>query len=301
VICEDDAPKRLEVRNVVETFIKKTSYSVKYVENPCNLGHGRNLRECIRQADGEYVMYMGDDDMFIPGAFDKLFNFLLKNGDFGYILRSSRQLLKSGKYEYFRYYKGDQVFRPGVETYTQLFLKSVFMSGFTIKKNLVKGYSIDYLDDTLLFQLYLLAEVCLKYPAAYFDTPIVQGVGDGISFFGTNEKEKSSYTPGKLVTNNINFINSFIKIANYIDEKHNINSAYIIKNELSKYSFPLMSYSREMGRKNFKNHCFELRKLGLDSTIYFEIYYYSLLFFGVTFCKNIILLIKKIYGRRISL
>lgn len=301
VICEDKAPKRMEVRGVVETFIQGTNYNVKYIENLENLGHGKNLRECIRQADGEFVIFMGDDDMFIPKVFDNYVDFLAKHIDCGYILRSSRQLLSDGNYEYFRYFKSDKLFSPGVETYTQLFLKSVFMSGFTIKRSLVKDYTIDNLDDTLLFQLYLLAEVCMKYPSAYCNTPIVQGVGDGTSFFGTNHKEKGLYTPGVLVTNNINFINGFFKITKYVDEKHGIDSTNIIKNELSKYSFPLMSYTRSAGIKHFKEHCQKLRNLGLDSTIYFNIYYVVLLIFGEKNCKNLILLIKRILGRRIAL
>jgi len=301
VICEDKAPKRLEVRNVVETFVNQTNYQIKYIENPENLGHGKNLRECIAQAEGEYVIFMGDDDMFIPKVLDDYFVFLIKHSDCGYILRSSRQLLNNNNYEYFRYYKSDQLFSPGVETYTKLFLKSVFMSGFTIKRELVKDYSIDCLDDTLLFQLYLLAEVCLKYPSAYCNTPFIEGVGDGTSFFGTNKKEKGLYTPGVLVTNNMNFVNGFFKITNYIDTKHNINSTNIIKKELSKYSFPLMSYTRGLGRKHFTKHCQELRKMGLDSTIYFEIYYFGLLLFGEGFCKNVLLFIKRILGRRLEL
>lgn len=301
VICEDKAPKRLEVRKVVETFASQTKYEIKYIENPENLGHGKNLRECIKQADGEYVIFMGDDDMFIPEAFDNYFTFLVDHRECGYILRSSRQRLNDHNYEYFKYYKSDQLFSPGIESYTQLFLKSVFMSGFTIKKDLVKDFSIDCLDDTLLFQLYLLGEVCLRYPSSYCNTPFVEGVGDGTSFFGTNKKEKEFYTPGVLVTNNMNFINGFFKITNYIDTKHQLNSTKIIKTELSKYSFPLMSFTRGLGRKQFKKHCQELRNMGLDATIYFEFYYFGLLFFGEAFCKNVILFIKMILGRRMRL
>jgi len=301
VICEDNAPKRLEVGKVVELYSNQTNYDIKYVENPENLGHGKNLRECIKQADGEYVIFMGDDDMFIPDAFDDFFVFLKQHKNCGYILRSSRQLLGNNSYEYFKYFDDNKVFSPGIETYTQLFLKSVFMSGFTIKRDLVKDYSIDYLDDTLLFQLYLLAEVCLNYPAAYCNTPLVQGVGDGTSFFGTNEKERELYTPGVLVTNNVNFINGFIKISTFIDNKYNINSTEIIKTELSKYSYSLMWLARRLGRKQFREHCRVLRKMGLDGTIYFNIYYLGLLFFGEKFCKNVILMIKKILGRRIKL
>ena len=301
VICEDKAPKREEIRLVVENFKKTTPYSLKYSENVENLGHGGNFRECIRKANGEFIVFMGDDDMFISETLDEYCLFLQKNRHCGYILRSSRQLLNNGKYEYFRYFEEDKFFEPGIDAYTQLFLKSVFMSGFTIKRSLVKDLNIDSLDDTLLFQLYLLAEVCLNYPSGYCNTPIVQGIGDGVSFFGTNEKEKDLYTPGLLVTNNMNFINGFLRITSFIDNKYTINSTEIIKTEMSKYSYPLMSMERRFGRKHFKEHCRNLKSMGLSSTIHFNIYYFGLLLFGDKFCKSIILLIKKVLGRRVKL
>ena len=301
VICEDKAPQRLEVRGVVEAYSRHSKFNVKYIENSENFGHGKNLRECIKQADGEYVLFMGDDDMFIPEEFDEYFVFLSNHSECGYILRSSRQLVSNGKYEYFRYYPNDRVFSPGIESYTQLFLKSVFMSGFTIKRDLVVEYFIDSLDDTLLFQLYLMAEVCMKHASAYYNTPFVQGVGDGISYFGVNDKEKGLYTPGVLVTNNRNFIDGFLKITNYVDKKYNINSTEIIKTEMSKYSYSFMWVARSMGRKKFKEHCQGLREMGLDNTHYFDIYYYGLYIFGETITKNMILLIKKVLGRRVIL
>ena len=301
IICEDMAPKRQEIRLVVDNFKNSTSYNVKYSENIENLGHGGNFRECIKKADGEFIIFMGDDDMFIPETLDGYCLFLQENRHCGYILRSSRQLLKNGKYEYFRYFSEDKYFDPGVDTYIQLFLKSVFMSGFTIKRTLVKDINIDSLDDTLLFQLYLLAEVCLHYPTAYCNTPFVQGVGDGVSFFGTNEKEKELYTPGIMVTNNINFILGFFKITTFVDKKYKINTTEMIKTEMSKYSYSLMSMERNFGRKQFKEHSRKLRKIGLDKTIHFDLYYFGLLIFGDKFCRQIILLIKKVFKRRLKL
>jgi len=301
VICEDQSPKRLEIRSVVENFQQNNAFNLKYSENVNNLGHGGNFRECIKNADGEYIVFMGDDDMFIPGKIDFYCNFIENNLDSGYILRSSRQLLQNGDYEYFKYYSSDKTFPPGIKTYTDFFLKSVFMSGFTIKRSLVENIKESSLDDTLLFQLYLMAEVCLNYPSSYCNTPIVQGVGEGISFFGTNEKEKEFYTPGQLVSNNINFIKGFLRIANFVDAKYNINSYEIIKLEMSKYSYPLMSNERGFGRKQFIKHCKALRKIGLDTSIYFNIYYVALLVFGDPICKRVIFLVKKIIGRRIRL
>jgi abequosyltransferase len=301
VICEDKAPKRNEIRDIVETFRDLSNYHVKYIENEQNLGHGGNFRQCIDNADGEFVIFMGDDDMFIPHELDGYIEYLKENKDCGYILRSSRQVIGKDKYEYFKYYSSNRKFLEGVETLKELFLKSVFMSGFTIKRTIAVRIKDDSLDDTLLFQLLLLAESCLNYPSAYYHTPIVQGVGDGVSYFGTNAKESDHYIPGELVTNNINFIHGFIRISEYIDNKYNIQSSRLIKIEMSKYSFPLMSLERNLGVPHFVKHCNKLRNLGLSETIYFYIYFFALLFLGEPRCKRFIIRIKSLIGRRISL
>ena len=301
VICEDKAPKRLEVRTVVNSFKTKSNYSIKYIENAQNLGHGGNLRECIRQADGEFVMFMGDDDMFIPNAFDLFFVFLKKHRECGYILRSYRLQLPNGKFHYCKYYDSDQFFEPGIKAYTEFYNKSVSMSGFTIKKQYAQVYDIEFLDKTLLFQLYLLAEVCLHYPSAYCNTPCAQLVSDGISYFGNNEKEKDLYIPEVKVINNTNFIKGFFQITEYIDETHAIKSTEIIKKDLSKYSYHLIASSRKYGIKEFISHTRELRRLKLDGTLYFELYFIGLLIFGDKFCFGVIQIIKRIIGRRLNL
>jgi abequosyltransferase len=301
VICEDRAPKRSEVRGVVEEFIGRTKYNIKYLENPENYGHGRNLRECILQSDGEYVMFMGDDDMFIPAEFDTFYAFVHGNSHLGYILRSYAEIDKNEKTQYFRYYDSDQFFEPGVSSYIQLFGKSVSMSGYTIKREYVKDYSIDLFDDTLLYQLYLVAEVCLNYPSAYCNIPFTYVISDGGTYFGVNEKEKGKYLVGRKVSDNINYIVGRYKITEYIDEKYGINSTQLIKIDTSKYCFHILAESRKYGISYFRSQRKYFIASELNTTIYFYIYYYSLLLGGRDVCIAIINIIKKIRGRRLHL
>ena len=301
VICEDKAPKRMEVRNVVNTFTNESEYVVKYIENVKNLGHGGNLRECVHQADGEYVMYMGDDDMFIPDAFDILFDFLKDHKYLGYVLRSYATIDNKNSIQYFRYYNSDKFFEPGITSYVEFFGKSVSMSGFTIKQEYVKNYNIDIFDDTFLYQLYLVAEVCLNYPSAYFNTPFTYVISDGGAFFGSSEKEKGKYKVGTKVSDNINFILGRYRITEFIDKKYRINSTKLIKEDTSKYCFYILAESRKYGKSYFRKQRELFLEADLNSTIYFEIYYYGLLLFGSNICISIIKLIKKVVGRRLNL
>lgn len=302
VICEDNAPKRIEIKAVVDGYLTDSPYAVKYVENHVNYGHGKNWRECSTQADGEFLIYMGDDDDFIPGALDPFINWIKDHSELGYILRAYRGIDQNGKIENHKYYRQDMFFEPGEKAYTELFFKSVFMSGFTIKKDYVTEYTEDCLDSTLYFQLYLQAEVCLKYPSGYCNIPIAQFIGDGVSFFGTNEAEKSFFTPGKRIDFLYENIDNHFKVTRYIDEKYNLNSTSKIKIEWSKYSsYPTMLKQRFLGIKQLKNAAKELRLLGLDGSKYFNVYYVGLFLFGAKFCAFLVKAIKKVYGSRLKL
>ncbi len=303
VICEDKSPKREEVREIVSGFQKLSKYAVKYIENEINLGYDRNLKALIQNADGEYIMFMGDDDMYISGALDKYIDFLKTNRDCGYVLRSYRNIYKDGSIEYFRYFNDSKRFEASVETYINLFDKSVFISGFCIKREYALPFLTDKLDGSLLFQLYLLAEVCIRYPSVYCDIPLTQAlIGDAIPMFGSSETEKDLYTPGTItIENSVNFLKKYFEVIEYIDKNNNINALPIIKKNMSKYSYPSLSIQREKGRKEYNRYISELRKIGFDSSVYFEIYNIGLLIFGKKRCDKIIRLIKRILGRRPNL
>lgn len=299
VICEDKSPKREEIRRIVDEFKKQSNYKIVYVENKTNLGYDANLRELVKKANGEWIIYMGDDDVFIDKALDKLIFFLKEHTQICYVLRSYQVKHQNGVIENFRYFDGHKFFEPGLNAYLFLFRKSVFISGFTIKRELIKPYLIDDFDGTLLFQLYLMAEIVLKYPSAYFDEPLtLQYEKELKPMFGTAEKEKNFYTPGAVtVENSLNFMKGFLKITEFLDRKYNLNSTKIIKKDISKYAYPVLSIQREKGLKVFLGYIQELNKLGFNITIYYYLYAFFLILFGKKICDSVILIIKEILGK----
>lgn len=303
VVCEDKSPSRELIRDVVNDFKRTTKYSLVYVENENNLGFDGNWRELSVKASGEYLLYMGDDDAFIPGQLDVFIKWLKDHPEPYYILRSYiRKYGENGKnIEYFRYYDDDKFFAPGEDGYKAFFMKSISMSGYTIKRSCSLEFLNNEINDTLLYQLYLLAEVCFKYPSAYCNTPCAILISDQVQLFGNSKIERGKYTPGQGVGTNLNFIKSYFRIAEYIDNKHGTNVSSYIKNEYSKYSFYTIAGKRIYGVKIFNEHVKQLRSIGLDSSFYFNIYYIGLLIFGVKPCMWLIRTIKKIMGRSLHL
>lgn len=298
VIYDDKSPEIEIVRSVVNEFKKKTKYEVLFIENEKNCGYDKNLRNVIKASKGKWVLFMGNDDTFIPGSLDKLMEFLKENSQLGYVLRSYRLVHKNHKIEQFRYYHENKFFKPGLEAYTALFRKSVFISGFTIRKDLVLPYLVDTFDATLLFQLYLVGEVALNYPSAYFDEPLTQLYEErGLPEFGNAEVEKGLYRPKMMsIDNDINFFTGFFRISAFLDKKYHLYSTVLIKRDLSKYFYPRLAEHRKYGIKHFLKYARAMNALGLSATVYYYMYVVGLLVLGKKICDNVIVMLKGVLG-----
>ncbi|ATH06700.1 hypothetical protein BIY24_01720 [Halobacteriovorax marinus] len=299
IIAEDKSPKRNEIKKVVEDFIEKEkSLDIQYYENKDNLGYDNNLKKLIRVAGNEYIVFMGDDDVFIPGSLLKLATFLSNNRECFYVLKSHLFISSNGEEERFRYYDGNQYFEKGEDTLIKLFRKSVFISGFIIKREGLLDLETSEFDGTLLYQIYLLSEVTLSHNCAYFDEPLTMQWEEGTPFFGSSENEKDLYTPGTVtVENSINFLSGFLKIGSYIDKKYGLNVLPRIKLDMSKYFYPSLAIQRGKGVRVFLKYVKDLNSLGYNASIYYYIYTIGLLFLGKSICDRLIRGLKLVLGK----
>jgi abequosyltransferase len=72
---------------VARSFIEQ-GYAFTYVRNAENIGSDRNIAQCFNRAKGRYVLILGDDDVFLDGALQKVMT-LLKGGDYGAVFISA--------------------------------------------------------------------------------------------------------------------------------------------------------------------------------------------------------------------
>ena len=302
VICEDCSPKREQIREVVENFKKQSSFEIKYIENDYNYGFDKNLRALINNANGEYIIFMGDDDVFVKDNLIQFIVFLQDNKHLGYVLKTWQMLYPNGNVEYFNYFKNDCFFEPGINSLIALYRISVFISGFTFKKEYATPFlDSDEFDGTLLFQMYLLSEITLKYPSAFFSVPLTQQSYQkaDVPHFGSSKSEKTLYTPGEItILNSINFMKGHFKILKFIDEKYSINVTEGIRRDYSKYSYRILAIQRKRGRIDFFKYHKQLSKeIKINNTAFYYIYLFFLLILGDKLCDKMIVLLKKIIGR----
>jgi len=301
VICEDQAPKRMDVRAVVEEFSATSVYCVNYHENPTNLGFDGNLRHLIERARGDYVLFMGDDDRFVPGALARFIAFLEQHRDKPYVLRTYLTEHPDGRTEYYRYLPHTTPLAHGEATVAWLFKRSVTICGFTIARAEALKYATADLDGTLLYQVYLMAQVCLWQDSIYCDIPVVHAVQTfrkDKPMFGSSEAEKGRYTAGSVSEDNsINFTKAYFEVTEYLDRLHGTTLTERVRFDLSKYSYPFLSIQRKRGIRSFLSYAKRLEtEAGFGCTVYFYAYKWALALFGEAACDRAIVFMKRILG-----
>jgi glycosyltransferase involved in cell wall biosynthesis len=300
VIAEDHAPRRTEVCNQVNLFKESSVYQVVYHENEKNLGYDANLRSLLSLAKGNFVLFMGDDDSFKPAALAKFIKFLEENRSYNYILRSYEIEHADKKVEIFKYFPQTTVLKAGIESACFLFKRSVSIAGFTIARKRALELATDKFDGTLLYQLHLVLSIAYFEDTIFCDIPVArvtQSFRKNNTAFGTADKE-SKFTPGKISQeNSIRFTEGFFEISQDFDNVHSTNLTSLIKRDLSKYSYPILSIQRKNGFSNFISYCSRLAKrTGINKTWHYYFYSFSLLFLGEGICDKAIFFLKKRLG-----
>lgn len=301
LVCEDRSPRRAEIRAMIDGLRGAFTYELRYEENPRNLGFDGNIRRIVSLARGRFILFMGDDDLFLPHTLDSYIAFLHAHADMGYVLRSYVTEHADGQTEIFRYLPEKRTFPPGEASVAWLFKRSVSLCGFTIARASLSEFDTDALDGTLLYQVYLMSQVCLQQPSVYCDFPVghaVQSFRKDKPMFGAAEAERSRFTPGSVsAENSVNFSAAYFEVTRFLDARNGTKLTEAVRRDLSRYSYPFLSIQRKRGIRPFLAYARRLEsELGFGITPYFHIYKWALVILGERLCDRAIMSIKRIIG-----
>lgn len=82
IICDDcSQDKTLEKAKIWENRESR----IKVIKNVKNQGLAATLNHCLREASGEYIARMDDDDISYPNRFEKQVDFLDKNQEYDFV------------------------------------------------------------------------------------------------------------------------------------------------------------------------------------------------------------------------
>jgi abequosyltransferase len=299
VICEDKSPQRQKISEIVKNYSEKYPNKIFYFENEMNLGYDANIRNLFEKARGEFCFFMGNDDLMCEGAIGLVASTLKKHPNIGVLLRSYAAFdgTPENIVQEFRYFEKELFFPAGSETISTMYRRSVVIPGMVLHREESVKWSTDYFDGTLLYQLYLVANILVTKNAVFLPNIIVLYRNGGVPDFGNSEKEKGKFTPTEQTAeSSVHFMEGMLNIALYVERKRNVAIYKPILKDISNYSYPILAIQSKKSRFVFTRYCYQLGRLGFWKSPMFYLYFGALVLLGHERVNAVIVQIKKRLG-----
>lgn len=300
VIAEDYSPERDAIAAEVKKYQQCFANKIKYFENAETLGYDGNLRCLVESATGEYVLFMGNDDLLAPHALAAVAGAIREYANVGVLLRSYSSFTTDPQQpkQIFRYFDEDRYFPPGPDTIATFFRRCVFISGMVFKRASALACSTKEFDGTLLYQQHLAGHILASESGVYLNQILTYHRLGGVPDFGSSAAEKGIFVPKQQTPDSsIHFMRGMLSIAQKLDNQPGIVVANRILHDIGNYSYPILSIQAGQPLPVFLHYLIQLAKLGFWKVPLFYVYSFALLLLGKTRCDALISWIKKTKGR----
>jgi glycosyltransferase involved in cell wall biosynthesis len=99
VIVSDNASKD-KTEAIVSKYYNKIK--IKYIKNTHNLGMAKNIINCTKSANGEFIWILGDDDLLFNNSLREIINVINKNSNCDFFLFNSLNIPKNKSLKYLK-------------------------------------------------------------------------------------------------------------------------------------------------------------------------------------------------------
>lgn len=299
VICEDSSPQRAQISEVVSRYSMSRPGLIRYFENAENLGYDGNLRNLIEKSQGEYCLFMGNDDLMCESVLAKVAATVSRYPNIGVLLRSYAAFEGSPNniVQTFRYFDQELFFPAGPETISTIYRRSVVIPGMVIHRDAAQRWATNRFDGTLLYQLYLVANILADMNAVYLPDVIVLYRNGGVPDFGNSAAEQGKFQPKEQTPeSSIHFMQGMLDIARSVEVERKMQIFKPILRDISNYSYPIIAIQAKKPLAVFLKYGWSLARLGLARYPLFYIWFIATLVLGTSRVEGLIKWIKKRLG-----
>lgn len=299
LICEDGSPERGAIAAVAQQYQQQHPSRIRHEENSSNLGYDGNIRLLVERANGEYCVFMGNDDLLCAGALAAIASAIERQPDCGVVVRSyaSFEQDPANIKQVFRYYPQEHVLPAGASAVFTAYRRSVVISGMVIHRDSAVKVATTRFDGTLLYQLYLVGMI-LAERSVVFVPQIIALRRDGTPpDFGNSASERGKFVPrDQTPESSIHFMQGMLAIAEHVETSTGLKVFATIRADIGHYSYPILSIQANRSLASFFSYGVALAKLGFWRYGLFHLYFASLLTIGPTRSDNIIKWLKRRLG-----
>lgn len=300
VIAEDGSPERQGICSVAEEYAARNPGRLSYHENPSNLGYDGNLRRLIELASGDYIVFMGNDDLLAEGALVAVASAVDAHPNIGVVLRSYDSFVDDpGRpVQTFRYFDGECFFPAGAAAIVTFFRRCVFISGMVVRRECAQQYATPRFDGTLLYQQHLVGQILARENGVYLPQILSHHRLGGTPDFGNSAAEQGRFVPHEQTpTSSVHFMRGMLQIAADLERTLGLPLYMPILRDIGNYAYPILSIQAGGSRRTFLHYARDLAVLGLWRVPLFHVYVLGLLLLGRRNCDSLIAAIKKRLGR----
>jgi glycosyltransferase involved in cell wall biosynthesis len=252
LVISDDSPNE-SIKKMVEKLNDKT---IRYFHNYPGLGFSKNLLESIKRASGDYIILLGDDDVFLsPDVFSEYVKVFEENSSVGFIYSNQIQFSNKMNVEYIiNFFSENKLFKKGKEAMENMWIRSIFIGGIGIRnsRNIIDFYSKKKI---LHPQVELIGNIINSYDAYIISKNYIgfRSHSDQIIFRAL--KNKTVRQEGHHMTIEL------LDIFNSLKRKYNleINFDFAAKQLISQQLMMTFKEKSILGndemKKNYKNFC----------------------------------------------
>lgn len=300
VICEDFSPERPQIRAVAEQYSEANPDRIRYHENPVNLGYDGNLRHLIELARGDYILFMGNDDLLAEGALAAVATAVRTHPNVGVVLRSYDSFEEDPRktLQTFRYFDSECFFPAGQQTIVTFFRRCVFISGMVVRRESALHHTTDRFDGTLLYQQHIVGQILARENGIYLPQILSHHRLGGTPDFGNSAAEQGLFVPREQTPDSsIHFMRGMLQIAADLEKSLHLELFKPILRDIGNYAYPVLSIQACRSRLTLLQYVRNLANLGLWQSPMFHVYALGLLVLGQRNCDSLIAGIKKRLGR----
>jgi len=304
VICEDQSRERILISEIANRYAEKYPNTLKYIENSENLGYDANVRSIIKNADGKYCFFMGNDDLMCSDALAIVAAGISRHSNVGLVLKSYAWFDETPDKinQTVRYFNEERVLQAGKEAISICFRRVGVLSGLILHRDTAEKAATNEFDGTLYYQMHITSEVLSQMNAICLPDVLVLSRNSEAPEFGNSSREKGKYTPGIYTPEaRLNMISGIIRIVQALDRRRNLNMEGDIMRDYANYFYPYIRDQLNLPIKKFYKLYREFGKMGFSRYPMFHIYFIVCYCFGQNKFDKITKLIRNRLGASLQI
>ncbi len=143
-----------DTERVVGSFLSR-GFHLRYTRNDANIGSDRNIAQCFDRARGRYVLILGDDDVLLDGALEKILRVLSEGNHGGVFVRPYGYNTDFMREKPLQLAKRTVVYDNSNAFLERTSIYATFISAIIINKSLIRDISAAQFVNTNLVHTYL--------------------------------------------------------------------------------------------------------------------------------------------------